>query len=197
MNLQVRVDRVAGIEEAQTYSTFPLRTDALDVEVGDYRDGLSQELIEAGDEHAKHARMIWAWIRVRAPRFWWVKMDTYSIGVSKISESTMHTLKSTVRKADKWEDIVPFFCRGTRGVAINTLWTLCKLDAPIEEIKANLPEGWMQTRGINVNYQTLHRIYHQRKSHRLPIWSHFLSQTLSQLPHPQWITAPDSPDQWL
>lgn len=36
-----------------------------------------------------------------------------------------------------------------------------------EKIKAMLPEGYMQTRTISLNYQVLRTMYNQRKNHRL------------------------------
>lgn len=36
--------------------------------------------------------MIQVWVKISAPRYFWSEADTYSIGVTKNSESTMHTL---------------------------------------------------------------------------------------------------------
>lgn len=40
-------------------------------------------------------------------------------------------------------------------------------------IKQMLPEGFMQKRIVMLSYQTLRRIYKQRRSHRLPHWREF------------------------
>ena len=36
-----------------------------------------------------------------------------------------------------------------------------------------LPESWLQTRTIDLNYETLRTIYHQRKFHKLSEWHTF------------------------
>jgi len=42
-------------------------------------------------------------------------------------------------------------------------------------LKANLPEGYIQTRVVNISLQTLHRMVEQRKKHRLKEWKIFVS----------------------
>jgi hypothetical protein len=71
-------------------------------------------------------------------------MDTYRIGTDRLSsESTMH-------------------CEG-RGMS----------EEELVEMKNNLPEGTMQKRVQVFSYQTLRRIYVQRRNHRLPHWREF------------------------
>ena len=41
------------------------------------------------------------------------------------------------------------------------------------KMKSNLTEGTMQRRVQYFSYQTLRRIYYQRKDHRLPHWHKF------------------------
>lgn len=191
MSLQVKVDDVSNIELALSYMTLPHRTDGIDMDIGDYRDGLCEKLIKAGDDHGKHMRMIQVWMRVRAPRYWWVEFDTYRIGVEKVSESTMHTLKKTVREVKDYHEFKEcYFAEGALWGVVHDFYDLVRMNPrrSIELIKANLPESWMQTRGVMVNYQTLRRIHHQRKDHRLSIWRSFLRQVLRQVPHPEWIT---------
>ena len=53
----------------------------------------------------------------------------------------------------------------------------------IEEIKKNLPEGFLQTRVRAFSYQTLRRMWNQRKDHRLSWWSKFFKELKPQLQH--------------
>lgn len=46
-------------------------------------------------------------------------------------------------------------------------------DEELVDFKEQLPEGTMSTRVFEFNYQTLRRIYKQRKDHRLPHWHKF------------------------
>jgi len=49
----------------------------------------------------KFLESIQLWVDIDAPRFWWQEFDTYRVGISKNSESTMHSLcKDTVLQSD-------------------------------------------------------------------------------------------------
>lgn len=61
---------------------------------------------------------------------------------------------------------------------IGNLIALCKtLDVGdikeqyFEKIKAMLPEGFIQTRMVSLNYEVLRNMYRQRKGHRLSGWN--------------------------
>lgn len=101
-------------------------------------------LVTAGDEHAKVLRGVVVWCEVNAPRYWWQEMATYRIGVECLSsESTMHI----------------------QGKNLST--------DELVEMKENLREDTMQKRVLMLSYQTLRRIYYQRRNHRLPQWHTF------------------------
>lgn len=105
---------------------------------------LLMTLIRRGDEHAKVLRGVVVWCEINAPRYWWQEMDTYRVGCERLSsESTMHI-------------------QG-RGLPEDEL----------VELKENLIEGTMQKRIWMFSYQTLRRIYFQRRDHRLPQWRKF------------------------
>lgn len=53
---------------------------------------LASRLIKAGTEHRKFLRMIHVQMDVIAPLYWWKEADTYKIGTTANSCSTMHTL---------------------------------------------------------------------------------------------------------
>lgn len=50
------------------------------------------KLIKNGDSHAKVMRFVQVWLDIRAPRYWWAEFATYCVGVTTMSESTIHTL---------------------------------------------------------------------------------------------------------
>lgn len=105
---------------------------------------LLQTLIKRGDEHSKVLRGVMVWFEVNAPRYYHLEMDTYRIGAERLgSESTMHI----------------------QGHGLST--------EELVRMKAALPEGTMQKRIWMVSYQTLRRIYFQRRNHRLPQWQEF------------------------
>lgn len=114
------------------------------VELDEKDKKLLLTLIKRGDEHSKVLRGVMVWFEVNAPRYWLLEMDTYRIGAERLgSESTMHI----------------------QGQGLST--------EELVDMKAALPEGTMQKRIWMVSYQTLRRIYFQRKNHRLPQWQEF------------------------
>lgn len=105
---------------------------------------LMSKLVKRGDEHAKVLRGIQVWCEINAPRYFYQELDRYRIGCECLSsESTMHI----------------------QGQGLST--------DELIEMKENLTEGTMQKRVWMFSYQTLRRIYFQRKNHRLPQWQTF------------------------
>lgn len=120
--------------------------------LGENDKKLLQNLIKSGDEHAKVIRGINVSCSILAPRYWWQEMDTYRIGTERLcSESTMHVE-----------------AKGLSG-------------KELQKIKSELKEGYEQERIQMFSYQTLRRIYFQRKTHRLPEWR-FFCDWIKQLP---------------
>lgn len=130
------------------------------------------------------------YLDVTAPRFWWQEADTYRVGTTKQSESTMHTITKCNLIQDDFEYPIPF--RWLED--LNHLIYLYKTVTDVEEkkkiflqIKNNLPEGFLQRRIWMISYKTLQNIYNQRYNHRLPQWKEFLDSVLSQIKHPEFI----------
>jgi len=139
----------------------------------------------------KFLESIMIWLDVTAPRFWWQEADTYRVGTSKQSESTMHTIsKKPLTDAD--------FEYPLEG---EVLWELNNsirwYNDPViqgEEkkmylayIKNQLPEGFLQRRIWTMNYKGLQNMYNQRKNHRLPQWYYFFGELFTQLEHKEFI----------
>lgn len=114
---------------------------------------LLQRLVLSGDEHAKAVRGIMVWAEMNLPRYVWQEMDTYTVGVIPLSsESTMHCEAKGLTE----EELVKF--------------------------KESLPEGHVQKRIRAFSYQTLRRMYFQRRNHRLPIWRNIIIPWIESLP---------------
>nr|DAQ91998.1 MAG TPA: THYMIDYLATE SYNTHASE [Caudoviricetes sp.] len=161
--------------------------------------------------HNKFLESMQIWLDVNAPRFWWSEADTYRVGSTKQSESTMHTLVKQIKnmkfrydeisnlmvcdELDKYiEDQFDYSIIGKKtiakiledihfGVNSDTMSDAEKLVLA----KGLLPEAFMQRRIWNINYKTLRNIYLQRNGHRLPHWNVFLEQVIEQLKHPEFI----------
>ena len=138
----------------------------------------------------KFLESIYIWLYIKAPRFWWQEFDTYRVGITKQSGSTMHTLTKSLLTQSNFEYRLPE----------NTLITLNQLIEKYNEtentqskkallliIKNTLPEGFLQERVVCLNYKTLQNMYNQRKNHKLPQWQMFFDYLLDNIQHPEFI----------
>ena len=162
---------------------------------------LAQKLIRAGgDDDAKFMRMIHVQADVRAPLYWWKEFDTYKVATVANSESTMHTIHK--REFDlndfahdylddmdlhitwanqDYHDASLDCLRDIIGV-LNALRKLYLEAVEAKDPDAKkiwyqiiqlLPESYIQKRTIDLNYQTLRRIYFARRNHKLNEWHKF------------------------
>jgi len=135
---------------------------------------VAQKLAPLDGGHNKFLESIIVWLDIKAPLYWWKQFDTYRVGVTKQSDSTMHTLMKNEIKLKDFEigkelpiEILEFVI--TR---LNDLILLNKFDA----VNKLLPQSYLQRRIVVTNYKTLKNIYHQRKNHKLPEWQTFCKE---------------------
>lgn len=142
---------------------------------------LCKRLIHADSaEHRKFLRMIHVQVEIRNPRYWWEEMATYKIGTTFNSQSTMHKLLNNKNEIT----LLDFVCNGELyEYYIDVIWRLEKLrlqylSSPsndlLLEAKQMLPEGYLQARVVDFNYEVIRNICMQRKNHRLPEWAEFI-----------------------
>lgn len=148
---------------------------------------LASKLVKSGDEHAKAVRGITAYLRITAPRYWWQEFVTYRIGCECLSsESTMHTIARGVEPemfdAEYSEANALADCIGMLVDYYNEQTDRDKKEQAFIEIKRQLPECFIQTRIYAISYQTLRRMYFQRRTHRLPEWQEFC-KFVKRMPH--------------
>ena len=156
---------------------------------------LMQRLIKAGPEHRKFMRQIFVSVDITAPLYIWKELDTYKVGTTANSTSTMHKLASTpITKecfemddfkdlkiydkepyniddytSDMWDSVIDY-CETLRKRYIET-----KQKDYWKELIRILPESWLQTRTVTMNYENLYSIVRQRKGHRLTEWNQFIN----------------------
>jgi len=178
-NLTIKILEVNGLDVAAQYVGLPVgkirQRDEVLRSFGNLdRESVSRlsRLIILGDEHAKIMRQVVVHMEITAPRYWWQQFATYRAGMEMYSGSTMHTL---LRDGVRFDDFVP-------GTEISPTLADAIKDRDLAKAKANLPEGFLQTRLVMVSYQTLRRIWLQRRSHRLPEWHEFIL-ALHELPY--------------
>ena len=140
-------------------------------------DRIADNLAGKDGGHNKFLEQIQYWLLIQAPLFWWKQFDTYRVGVSKSSESTMHKSWKDGLTHDMFE--TPVFQNTLNNIneliaEYNRDDTSTNRKGYLQEcIVGNLPDGYLQTRMVNVNAKCLRNIYAQRKCHKLSQWREF------------------------
>lgn len=150
---------------------------------------LMQDLYKGGSEHRKYLRQIFVSMDITAPLYWWKEFDTYKVGTTANSCSTMHTIHRLEFELDDFSH--DHFDSG------NLLW----LQGIIDQLNANreryletkdkqqwwnmiqlLPSSYNQRRTVTMNYENVVSMIHQRKGHKLDVWREFID-ILKNLPY--------------
>ena len=144
---------------------------------------VAEKLRFKGDGHNKFLETIVIWMDVDAPRYFWQQFDTYRIGVSKQSESTMHTMTRRPLEQANFEHPIPdAHLQHLNDLIANERW---------QAVKRDLPESFLQRRIVCLNYMALQRMIRQRKTHRLAEWHGFIGEVLRQVQHPELLDEGD------
>ena len=163
--------------------------------IGEKDLDLAQRLIKGGPPHSKFLRQIFVTIDITAPLYWWKEMDTYKIGTTANSTSTMHKLASTpitkeCFEMDDYENVKVFdrepyniddYTDDIWDSVINHCETLRQRYLETKDVRywkeliRLLPESWLQTRTWTADYEVLRNIVHWRSNHKLQEWKQFVS----------------------
>ena len=166
---------------------------------------LLKRLINADDKigqpNSKFLRMIHAQVCITAPLYWWKEMDTYKVGTTANSTSTMHRIANypitmDCFEMDDFDNYVTVTNNNFDQDCINFIWgdviRICEeLRQKYNETKDKkywkelirlLPESWLQTRMFDCDYATLRNIYCWRKNHKLTEW-HSFCKWVEKLPY--------------
>ena len=172
------LDEVKG--KSDSGYVFDSLTEEYKFVIGEEDKKLAKKLIKAdekessGQPNSKFLRMIHVQVCVTAPLFWWKEADTYKVGTTANSTSTMHTITKYPITKDCFEEPDLVWTN-----TINTLeetrqrYLRTKDKEDWKELIENLPESWLQTRMFDLNYETLRNIYQWRCLHKLSQWQQF------------------------
>lgn len=162
------------------------------VHIGENDKSLMQRLFNAGTDHRKYLRMITVYADITAPLYWWKEYDTYKVGTTANSCSTMHKIHAkkftlsdfsrehlTTRAYDILLRNINFL-NECRNLYINyetddndgfpkptkkeVWWQMIQL----------LPTSYNQKRTVMLNYEVLANIYKSRQGHKLTEWHDFI-----------------------
>ena len=150
---------------------------------------LMKRLFKAGTEHRKYLRMINVTMDITCSLYWWKEFDTYKIGTSCNSCSTMHKIHSKEFTIDDFsneqldytsrcmlKDIISVL-NNNRKLFIETKdkqywWNMIQL----------LPSSYNQKRTVQLSYETVFNMIRQREHHKLDEWVKFVD-VLKDLPY--------------
>jgi len=168
-------------------------------DIGEKDLSLMQNLYNGGSEHRKYMRQILICMDITAPLYWWKQFDTYKVGTTANSCSTMHTIAKKEFTLDdfsfddknrKEEIPIEYFLpmlqqlNGLRDSYLETkdktVWRL---------LIQLLPEAYNQKRTVTMNYEVAANIIHQRRNHKLQEWNTFIDILLNHLPYLEEITG--------
>lgn len=154
-----------------------------------------------GAFNRKFMRQIFVSVDITAPLYWWKEFDTYKVGTVANSTSTMHKLASTpiTKECFEMDDYSNVLIDNKEGIGswsddfweilIDKLETLrlkynkIKDKRYWKELIRLLPESWLQTRTIAMNYENILSMIHQRKNHKFSEWSESFINWAKSLPY--------------
>ena len=155
-------------------------------DMGDADMDLAKRLIKAGSSDRKFLRMIHVQADVTAPETFLMQLDTYKVGTVSNSTSKMHTIhKRDLTVDDFSHDYTPveeFQPIVDRLNELRNFYITSNNKAYWNALIEQLPMSFMQRRTMDMNYETLFNIYHQRKHHKLNDW-HTFCDWIETLPY--------------
>ena len=158
--------------------------------VGDNDKNLMTRLIRGGAPHRKFLRQIFVSVDITAPLYWWKEYDTYKVGTTANSCSTMHKIHAKEFELEdfsyehleltyprKWLDQTIHILNVEREKYLETKgkshwWQMIQM----------LPASYNQKRTVTMTYENLLNMLEYRRGHKLDEWRGFCDWILT-LPH--------------
>ncbi len=156
---------------------------------------LMKRLYKAGSEHRKYLRQIFVSMDITAPLYWWKEFDTYKVGTTANSCSTMHKIHSRALTLEDFSTehlteyskqalkrylgvIDMYSAEYNNSKEKNDWWQIIQL----------LPSSYNQKRTVTMNYENVITMIKQRTGHKLDEWNDFV-EILKNLPYIYEITC--------
>lgn len=191
----IRIDnlQIYGIESAMRGMRNPMNSwylnDTHGNNIGPNDMKLLLSLTKAGPDHRKVLRQMMISCDITAPLFWWKEFDTYKVGVTTNSTSTMHKLCSRELTVHDFS----FEDMHDNEFIVNVV--LDNLNTRIRDYKEGmkqnkglwrtiiqlLPSAYNQTRTITMSYENVLNMYKQRQHHKLSEWQEFCAYMYDNL----------------
>ena len=187
-------------------AAYGTKLNRYDFVIGQNDLALCLKLIKAGSEHRKFLRMIHVQMDITAPLYWWKEFDTYKVGTTTNSCSTMHKIAAKEFTLDDFshehliDDQDDFENENGQIFSYKDFLYYDVLDvlnkARRQYLKTKdkrywwqmiqlLPSSYNQRRTIDMNMETVLNILHQRSHHKLDEWIELCDTMLKQIPYCQ------------
>lgn len=163
---------------------------------------LMRRLYNGGSVHRKFLRQIFISMDIIAPLYWWKEFDTYKVGTTANSCSTMHKIHAKPFELDdfSWDQLLNTGCdlfelnwgKDCKTMVqpqhflieyIIPVLNVCREKYLETKDKAFwwqmiqlLPTSYNQRRTVTMNYENAVTMIEQRSGHKLDEWNEFVSQ---------------------
>jgi hypothetical protein len=157
--------------------------------IGEIDLSLAHRLAVSGSDHRKYLRQVFVSVDITAPIYWWKEFDTYKVGTTANSTSTMHRIHSKEFSRDDFS--TDHMTEGALGALDNMISFLEESRIKFTETKDKkywydiiqlLPSSYNQMRTVTLNYENLINMYYARRSHKLDEW-HTFCDWIRSLPY--------------
>ena len=160
---------------------------------------LMRRLYKAGTEHRKYLRQIFVSMDITAPLYWWKEFDTYKVGTTANSCSTMHKIHAKEFELDDFsyehlkQERPLYLLKNDIILELNRnrhLYLETKDKAYWWQMIQLLPSSYNQRRTVTMTYENVMAIIKQRTGHKLDEWNQFVA-LVEQLPYVKEIMHAD------
>lgn len=159
--------------------------------VGDNDKELMTRLIRGGSPHRKFLRQIFVSVDITAPLYWWKEFDTYKVGTTANSCSTMHKIQA--KEIELSDFSIDDFDMDEYGISLKDCF--CNVVADCETLRKKyvetkdkrywrgliqlLPTSYNQKRTVTMTYENLLNMLEYRRGHKLDEWRQFCDWILT------------------
>lgn len=159
------------------------------VKIGENDLKLMRQLYVGGQPHRKYLRQIFAVMDITAPLYWWKEFDTYKVGTTANSCSTMHKIAA---KEFTLSDFSTEHLVGKSVAALQNVLDVMNLEREHYlaakdkdcwwQMIQLLPSSYNQLRTVSMTYENVMNMLDYREGHKLDEWREFC-KILKQLPY--------------
>lgn len=160
-----------------------------DLKIGENDLKLMRQLYVGGQPHRKYLRQIFAVMDITAPLYWWKEFDTYKVGTTANSCSTMHKIAA---KEFTLSDFSTEHLTGMSIAALDHVLDVMNLERGHYIVAKDkdcwwqliqlLPSSYNQRRTVSMTYENVMNMLDYREGHKLDEWREFC-KILKQLPY--------------